>query len=65
MKKNSKTLKAALFVSLTWGGLSCTTYLKDKALAKSQFYGEPGGNHGYSPSGTFWQFNLKQIDKGY
>ncbi|MGM0943541.1 MAG: hypothetical protein ACQEW9_00065 [Bacteroidota bacterium] len=23
------------------------------------------GNHGYSPSGQFWQFNLTQIDKGY
>jgi hypothetical protein len=22
-------------------------------------------NHGYSPTGQFWQFNLKQIDKGY
>ena len=44
------------------GGLSCITNLND---LRSQFYGQPGGNHGYSPSGTFGQFNLKQIDKGY
>jgi hypothetical protein len=59
MEKKSNILKVALFISMTWGGLSCTTNLK------SQFYGEPGGNHGYSSNGSFWQFNLKKIDKGY
>lgn len=37
----------------------------EKFYLKSQFYGEPGGNHGYSSNGSFWQFNLKKIDKGY
>jgi hypothetical protein len=47
MKKKSNILKVAVFISMTWGGLSCTT------------------NQSYSPTGSFWQFNLKQIDKGY
>ncbi|MHA7131063.1 hypothetical protein [Algoriphagus namhaensis] len=37
----------------------------DRFYLRTQFYGEPGGSYGYSPSGSFWQFNLKQIDKGY
>jgi hypothetical protein len=36
-----------------------------KYSVKSQFYGEPGGNHGYSPTGAFWQFNLYEIKQGY
>ncbi|MEB2783836.1 hypothetical protein [Algoriphagus persicinus] len=37
----------------------------ERFYLKTQFYAEAGGNHGYSPIGTFWQFNLRQIDKGY
>jgi hypothetical protein len=37
----------------------------EKFYLRTQFYAELGGNHGYSPNGQFWQFNLKQIDKGY
>lgn len=37
----------------------------EKFYLRTQFYAQPGGNHGYSPSGQFWQFNLLQIDKGY
>lgn len=69
-KKSGSTLQKSISQSNTVNNeLEATYYSSGRGLEKfylrSQFYGEPGGNHGYSPSGTFWQFNLKQIDKGY
>ncbi|WP_139189653.1 hypothetical protein [Rhodonellum ikkaensis] len=37
----------------------------EKYWVKSQFFGEVGGNHGYSPTGDYWQFNLCDIKDGY
>lgn len=37
----------------------------EKYTLKSQIYTVPGGNHGYDPLGSFWQFNLAQIKDGY
>jgi hypothetical protein len=37
----------------------------ERFYLRTQFYAQAGGSHGYSPNGTFWQFNLRQIDKGY
>jgi hypothetical protein len=37
----------------------------EKHWLKSQFYALPGGNHGFSPIGEFWQFNLKELKEGY
>jgi len=69
-KKSGSTLQKRIYQSNTVNNeLEATYYTSGRGLEKfylrSQFYGEPGGNHGYSPSGSFWQFNLKQIDKEY
>ena len=37
----------------------------ERFYLRTQFYAQPGGSHGYSPTGRFWQGNLRQIDKGY
>lgn len=69
-KKSGSTLQKSILQSNTVNNeLESTYYSSGRGLEKfylrSQFYGQPGGNHGYSSSGTVWQFNLKQIDKGY
>ncbi len=69
-KKSGSTLQKSMSQSNTLNNeLEATFYSSSRGLEKfylrSQFYGEPGGIHGYSPSGAFWQFNLQQIDKGY
>lgn len=68
-KSGSSLVKSASQNSIFSNILESTFYTSGRGLEKfylkSQFYGEAGGNHGYSPSGAFWQFNLKQIDKGY
>lgn len=69
-KKSGSTLQKSISQSNTVNNeLEATYYSSGRGLEKfylqSQFYGVPGGNHGYSPNGTFWQFNLKQIDKEY
>jgi hypothetical protein len=69
-KKNGSTLKKKASVKNDYtNDLDTAFYSSSRGLEKfylrTQFYAEPGGNHGYSPNGTFWQFNLKQIDKGY
>lgn len=69
-KKNGSTLKKdADFDNDFDNEFEVRYYSSSRGLEKfylrTQFYAEAGGNHGYSPSGTYWQFNLKQIDKGY
>ncbi|GMQ26289.1 hypothetical protein Aoki45_29710 [Algoriphagus sp. oki45] len=69
-KKNGSTLKKKASVKNDYTNDLDTTFYSssrglDKFYLRTQFYGEPGGNHGYSPNGTYWQFNLKQISKGY
>ncbi|WP_100629187.1 hypothetical protein [Algoriphagus formosus] len=68
-KRNSSLIKRSGQNNVFNNVLEPTYYSSSRGLErfylKTQFYGEPGGNHGYSPSGQFWQFNLTQIDKGY
>lgn len=69
-KKSGSTLqKSNSQTNILNTELEATYYSSSRGLEKfylkTQFYGQPGGNHGYSPSGTIWQFNLKQIDNGY
>jgi hypothetical protein len=69
-KKNGSTLKKKASVKNDYtNDLDTAFYSSSRGLEKfylrTQFYAQPGGNHGYSPNGTAWQFNLKQIDKEY
>lgn len=67
-KKNGSTLKKVNDEKeLNNNELEAIYYSSSRGLEKfylkTQFYAEPGGDHGYSPTGDFWQFNLKQIVK--
>jgi hypothetical protein len=69
-KKSGSTLQKAIFQGNTVNNELVATYYSsgrglEKFYLRSQFYAIPGGNHGYSPAGAYWQFNLQQIDKGY
>jgi hypothetical protein len=68
-KSGSSLVKSASQNSVFSNILESTFYSSGRGLEKfylkSQFYGEPGGNHGYAPNGAFWQFNLKKIEDGY
>ncbi len=69
-KKSGSSLQKSMYQGNTINNEFTATYYSssrglEKFYLRTQFYGEAGGNHGYSPSGAFWQFNLKQIDKGY
>lgn len=69
-KKSGSTLQKSIDDGNTINNEFTATYYSssrglEKFYLRTQFYGVPGGNHGYSPSGAYWQFNLLQIDKGY